>query len=110
MEENIATGATALSFRLSISEDMNIYNAIPQKGQLIEALDHCHDLEIDLSLVGEIDTAGFQLLLLIKREATRRGKTARIVAHSAPVREVLDFFNMAAYFGDPLVIPAREKR
>lgn len=98
------------SYRLAIAEDMNIYNAIPQKAQLVEALGQCQDLEIDLSLVGEIDTSGFQLLLLIKREAARAGKTARIVAHSAPVREVLDFFNMAAYFGDPLVIPAREQR
>lgn len=98
------------SYRLAIAEDMNIYNAIPQKAQLVAALAQCQDLEIDLSLVGEIDTSGFQLLLLIKREAARAGKTARIVAHSAPVREVLDFFNMAAYFGDPLVIPARELR
>lgn len=96
------------SYRLAIGDDMTIYNAIPQKNQLVEALAQCQELEIDLSLVGEIDTAGFQLLLLIKREAALQGKTARIVAHSTPVREVLDFFNMAAYFGDPLVIPARE--
>jgi ABC-type transporter Mla MlaB component len=107
MDEN--STATS-SYRLAIAEDMNIYNAIPQKAQLVAALAQCQDLEIDLSLVGEIDTSGFQLLLLIKREAARAGKTARIVAHSAPVREVLDFFNMAAYFGDPLVIPAREQR
>lgn len=102
------TGNTG-SYRLSIGDDMTIYNVITQKLQLIEALANCSDLEIDLSQVGEIDTAGFQLLLLIKREAAQNGKAARIVAHSQPVREVLDFFNMAAYFGDPLVIPAREQ-
>ena len=63
-------------------------------------------LEIDLSAVGEIDTAGFQLLVLVKREAQRLGKQAHIVAHSEAVRELLDFYNMAAEFGDPLLIPA----
>jgi anti-anti-sigma factor len=106
MDDNSTATST---YRLAIAEDMNIYNAAPQKAQLVAALEQCHDLEIDLSLVGEIDTSGFQLLLLIKREAARAGKTARIVAHSAAVREVLDFFNMAAYFGDPLVIPAHEQ-
>lgn len=92
--------------RLTISEDMTIYNAIAQKQLLLDALQAPGGLEIDLSLVAEIDTAGFQLLLLIKREAARLGKTALITAHSPAVRELLDFLNMAAVFGDPLVIPA----
>jgi len=88
---------------------MTIYNALAQKTNFMEALQECQELEIDLSHVAEIDTAGFQLLLLTKREAAQQNKKARIVAHSPAVREVLDFFNMAAGFGDPLVIPAREQ-
>ena len=64
--------------------------------------------EIDLSGVAEIDTAGFQLLMLVKREARRLGKEAQIIAHSEAVRDVLDFYNMAAEFGDPLLIPANQ--
>lgn len=108
-EVNSDNDSAGNAYRFSIGDDMTIYNAAPQKTQLVEALTQCQELEIDLSLVSEIDTAGFQLLLMIKREAAQQGKAVRIVAHSTPVREVLDFFSMAAYFGDPLVIPAREQ-
>ncbi|QDF95528.1 anti-sigma B factor antagonist [Azoarcus sp. DD4] len=99
---------TPNSPRLAIVEDMTIYHAAAQKQQLVDALAATDDLEIDLSAVAEIDTAGFQLLILVKREASRLGKKARIVAHSQAVREVVDFFNMAAEFGDPMLIPAQE--
>ena len=91
---------------LAIAEDMTIYNAAAQKQRLLDALLATDRLEIDLSAVSEIDTAGFQLLVLVKREARRLEKEALIVAHSEAVREVLDFYNMAATFGDPLLIPA----
>ncbi|NMG65533.1 STAS domain-containing protein [Azoarcus indigens] len=100
--------ATTGCQRLAIVDDMTIYNAAAQKQTLIEALCGCDELELDLSTVGEIDTAGFQLLILVKREARRLGKQARIVAHSPVVRETVDFFNMAADFGDPMLIPAQE--
>ena len=91
---------------LVIAEDMTIYNAEAQKQRLLDALLATERLEIDLSAVSEIDTAGFQLLVLVKREARRVDKEALIVAHSEAVREVLDSYNMAAAFGDPLLIPA----
>lgn len=94
--------------RLVLESDMTIYNALAAKEQLLAALEGCQELELDLSKVGEIDTSGIQLLILAKREATRQQKSLRLVAHSAAVREVLDFFNVVAYFGDPLLIPARE--
>jgi anti-anti-sigma factor len=94
--------------RLTLQEDMTIYHAQAQKKQLLDALAAADALELDLSQVAEIDTAGLQLLLLLKREAQKAGKSASIVAHSQAVREVIEFCNLAAYLGDPLVIPARE--
>ncbi|WP_288022545.1 STAS domain-containing protein [Thauera sp.] len=95
--------------RIVLAEDMSIYNAAAQKQQLVNALHKAAErLEIDLSGVAEIDTAGFQLLMLVKREARRLGKEAQIIAHSEAVRDVLDFYNMAAEFGDPLLIPANQ--
>lgn len=102
------TASASPAPRLVIVDDMTIYNAAAQKQQLVDALAANQELELDLSGVGEIDTAGFQLLILVKREAGRLGKNARIVAHSQAVREVVDFFNMAAEFGDPMLIPASE--
>lgn len=92
--------------RLALDTDMTIYHAADLKRQLIDTV-HCPaPLELDLSRVGEMDTAGFQLLVLAKRESQRLGRPLRIVAHSEAVRDVIDFCNMAGYFGDPLVLPA----
>lgn len=94
--------------RLTITEDMTIYHVHELKTRMLTALTAHPVLELDLSGVAEIDTAGFQLLLLLKKEAARQGKEAKIVAHSPVVREVVDFFNMAAQFGDPMLIPKDE--
>ena len=93
---------------LTLTEDLTIYHALEQKSALLNALADTDDLELDLMHVGEIDTAGLQLLILLKKEAQRAGKTISIVAHSQSVRAVIDFCNLAAELGDPLVIPAAE--
>lgn len=95
--------------RLTLSADLTIYNAIEAKHQLIDAVQAAQTLELDLAQVGEMDTAGFQLLVLAKRESQKLGRTLRIVAHSPAVREVIEFYNMVAFFGDPLVITAAER-
>ena len=93
---------------MNINENMTIYNATAQKQRLLEALGNCQELDLDLSQVSEMDTAGFQVLLLAKREALKANKTVRLTAHSKVVTELLDLYNMASYFGDPMVIPAQE--
>ena len=93
---------------LSITEDMTIYHALEHKQTLLDALSTTDDLELNLSEVGEMDTAGLQLLILVKKEAQRAGKSVRIVAHSQAVSSVIDFCNMAVEFGDPLIIPAHQ--
>jgi anti-sigma B factor antagonist len=95
--------------QLAIQEDMTIYNAASQKAALLAAFADAAELDLDLSQVGEMDSAGFQLLLLVKREALKAGKSLRLVAHSKAVTELLDLYHMASYFGDPLVLPANEQ-
>lgn len=92
--------------RLAMTQEMTIYRAAEQKDQLIGALDGTDQLELDLAGVPEIDTAGLQLLILLKQEAARRHVELRIVAHSEAVRAVIDFCHLPAVFGDPMVIPA----
>ena len=93
---------------LVVSNDLTIYHALELKPTLLDALANTQELELNLSQVSEMDTAGLQLLILLKKEAQRAGKCVRIVAHSQAVSSVIDFCNMAAEFGDPLVIPAHE--
>jgi anti-sigma B factor antagonist len=96
--------------RLAIAEDLTIYHALEQKERLSTALEGADGLELDLSQVGEIDTAGLQLLIFAKREAARLDKTLTIVAHSSAVHQALDFCNLVGYFGDPVVITVHEQR
>ena len=95
--------------RITVEGDLGIYHAAEIKQHLIEGVRAHPVLELDLSHVGEMDTAGFQLLAMAKRESQRLGTVLRIVGHSTAVREVIEFFNMVAFFGDPLVIPAGEQ-
>lgn len=96
--------------RLKIRGDMNIYSAIELKQQLLDHLGAASVIEINLSQVGEMDTAGFQVLYLAKREAVNNGKTLRLISHSPTVLEVMDRYNRLAYFGDPLVISRTRKK
>ena len=96
-------------YRLGITQDLTIYTASDVKPLLLDALKQNEGLELDLSQVGEIDTAGVQLLMLAKREAQTASKLFKIVAHSPAVRQTIDFCNLASYFGDPVVISANEQ-
>jgi anti-sigma B factor antagonist len=91
---------------LRIDGEMTIYSAAEHKTQLLEHLEDCEDLELDLSDVGEMDSAGLQILLMLKREAEKAGHSLHLTNHSQAVFEVLELLNMQAHFGDPVVIPA----
>jgi anti-anti-sigma regulatory factor len=62
------------------------------------------EIEIDLQDVNEVDTAGIQLLMLVKMAVEKRGRSARFVKHSKEVVDVIEMFDLASYFGDPLVL------
>lgn len=106
MEINLDT--TAKPPRLTLSGEMTIYAAALLKDRLLTAIEDCPELEIDLANVSDIDTAGLQLLILAKRQAIAKDKTLTLTGHSRPVLELLELYNMAAFFGDPMVITARD--
>ena len=95
--------------RLTVDGDLTIYHAAEIRQRLIDGVRGNGVLELDLSHVGEIDTAGLQVLALAKRESHHLDHVLRIVDHSPVVRETIEFLNMAAFFGDPLLIPANER-
>ena len=95
---------------LAISGEFTIFTAAELKPRLLHAVidAESEEVDIDLSEVSEIDSAGLQLLLLLKREAQRGGKRVALIRHSQAVRATIEFCNLAAELGDPLVIPAAE--
>lgn len=90
-----------------IEDDMTIYEAVEQKKELLKTLKKLkksEQMEVDLSNVNEMDTAGIQVLLLLKRTAEKEKKIVLLVAHSPASLDVIDRYNLATYFGDPVII------
>jgi anti-sigma B factor antagonist len=96
--------------RVLVQGNMTIYEAASDKQALLEALAEATELEVDLSSVAEMDTAGLQLLILVKRESLKAGKALRLTGHSEASLDVLDRYNLAGYFGDPVVISRPRRR
>lgn len=99
--ENERKNATSV---LRIDGEISIYRAAELKQALLASLDQTEELEVDLAAVTELDTAGVQILMLVKRQAQATQRKLHLVGHSPAVLEVFELLNLAAYFGDPLVI------
>ena len=91
------------STRLLVEGELTIYTAAENKPKLLSAL-KAPTTEFDLSLVTEIDTAGLQLLLLVKREARTAGIELSFVGHSSAVIDCFDLCDVGSVFGDPIVL------
>ncbi|WP_035854035.1 STAS domain-containing protein [Deefgea rivuli] len=89
---------------------LTIFEAAEQKTALLSTLSTAIDtLEINLSAIDEIDSAGIQLLLFLKQEATRQQKIMQYSHHSPSVLNAIELLNLAAQLGDPLLMPRGEK-
>ena len=90
-----------------IEGDLTIYQAAEVHEKFKKHLATCKSIDIDLQFVTEIDTAGIQVLLAVKREAIAAGVPITMTMHSDPVVEVFDLINIAHEFGDPIVLSNR---
>lgn len=90
----------------SLCGELTIYHAADTKPKLLKALESSTEMELHLADVSEIDSAGLQLLVLIEQEAVRAGKTLHLSDHSPAVVEIIQLFDLAGYFGDPVLIPS----
>lgn len=100
-KDNSGKGAVS---RLRIEGEMTIYRANELKLSVLDSLSKAQALEIDLGAVSELDSAGIQVLMLAKKQALEKKQELRLVSHSPAVLEVFELLNLAAYFGDPLVM------
>ena len=91
---------------VSIQDEMTIYNVLEQKNNLYPHLKAENELQIDLSEVSEIDSAGIQLLIFLKNEASRKQNDLSFIDHSQSVVEVVEMFNLSSFFNDPVVLSA----
>ena len=87
--------------RLQISGELTIYDAVALHRALLESLGACDSLELDLAAVTDLDAAGLQQLMLLRREARATGKMVQVLAHSDATRDVVALCGLDADFGEP---------
>jgi anti-anti-sigma factor len=90
--------------RIAIDGEMTIYRAADLKVTVLEALRKTRALEIDLSGITELDTAGLQVLMLAKQTAAAERRELRLLRHSPAVMEILEMLDLVAFFGDAVLI------
>ena len=93
--------------RIEIRGELSIFTAAALRQQLLDALDGETDVEVDLSAVSEMDSAGMQLMVAAKREAGTRNKSLRFTGHSPAVFDILELCDLSGHLGDPLLIQSR---
>lgn len=75
---------------VGIVGDLRIATVADAKPELVAALAACEAIQIDLSDVGQIDTAGIQLLLMVRAGARAKGKGFAVVGQTESFRTALD--------------------
>ncbi|QEW08411.1 STAS domain-containing protein [Nitrincola iocasae] len=90
-----------------LSGEFSIYHAADMKAKLLEALNLCTEMELNLADVSEIDTAGLQLLVMVEQEALRTDKRLHLTEHSAAVVDIMQLYDLTGYFGDPVLIKSK---
>lgn len=90
--------------RIAIEGEMTIYRAADLKVTVLEALRKTKVLEIDLSGITELDTAGLQVLMLAKQTASADKRELRLLQHSPAVMEIFEMLDLVAFFGDAVLI------
>jgi anti-sigma B factor antagonist len=93
--------SAAQQWLLSLSGPLTIYE-VAEVQALLKPLITPESLTIDLQDVNEIDTAGLQLLLALHKWL---GEHLHLIRHSQAVIELIDLFQLAAFFGDDIVLP-----
>jgi anti-sigma B factor antagonist len=90
--------------RIEIKGELSIFTAADVRQKLLDALDSGAEVDVDLSEITEMDSAGMQLMVAAKREAGHRNKPLRFTGHSPAVFELLELCNLSGHLGDPLLI------
>ncbi|HEX2673795.1 MAG TPA: STAS domain-containing protein [Polyangiaceae bacterium] len=83
----------------AVDGEFTIYRIAELKQALLGSLERGTLLDLDLSGVTELDSAGVQLLLLAVKTARAQAKLIRLVGISPAVRDVFDLVNLATYLG-----------
>ncbi len=91
---------------VSIKDEVTIYTVLEQRNKLQPHLKPGKVTNIDLSAVSEIDSAGIQLLIYLKKVASEIGAEMKLLNYSKEVFEVVELFDLTAFLADPVDVSA----
>lgn len=84
---------------MEICGELTIFTAAELRQQILDAFDaEAEGVEVDLSKVSEIDSAGIQLLLAAQREAAIRSKLFYFTGYSSAVVDIFALCNLTDTF------------
>jgi anti-anti-sigma factor len=79
---------------LAVVGEMTIQTAAERKTELLALLESAAEVEVVLTDVTELDTAGLQVLMMVRREAAQLGKSLRLVSPNKVVTDVLEIAHL----------------
>lgn len=96
---NISSEKTESGTLLTLAGELNIYKVAECKQELFADIDSYQSpVTMDLSAIGEIDTAGVQLLLFAKKILGEANKELRIIKSNDQVDNVLTMLDLTHQF------------
>lgn len=89
---------------LTIPGDMTIYEAEEIKSLFDKAAKSKGNICVNLENVSEIDSAGIQLMISLKKTLIENDREVTFESHTEAVINLFDVFDIATYFGDPIIM------
>ncbi|MDH5324916.1 MAG: STAS domain-containing protein [Gammaproteobacteria bacterium] len=80
--------------QLEISGELTIYTANEFKTALLKHFKNLVSLELDLSKVSDLDTAGIQILRVAHKDLAKQGIQLNVVNHSAATLEAFKLYKL----------------
>ena len=84
---------------LTLKGEMSIYTAMENKVDFEPHFGIEQNISLDMAAVNEFDSSGFQMLLLLERQAIENSKTFSILQSSPAVQEVLSLYSKNDWLG-----------
>jgi anti-sigma B factor antagonist len=89
--------------RIAIEGELSIFKVADLQQRLLDAISDGMEVEVDLSRVSEVDSAGIQLLVAAKREAAMRSKLLSFTGCNPAVFDIIKLFSLTGHFGESVL-------
>jgi len=92
------------TLRVRLGESLDIASAADARSRLLQVSQSSDNLELDLSSLSDIDTAGIQILLALRQQRTRQGARTRMVHPSQPILDAFGLLGLQHVFDEAVVV------